>query len=206
MPDNTINDNDEVPVITKMEDTDKSSGPKVEPSNVPNPEEMVQVKAGSLTRILERLDTQDKEIGILRQSVNQGKLSEAENAQKPKELPKVYLKVFQNKIVVGWKTEKAETFSHPSNPSVPVGEVLKSRYYFIDGSDSGIIDQVDFTRTEDHVDARVLEGLSGLLNQNQQTVRLQFERLVCSPGNTELIQSFVLPLEPYEIKKDFLNP
>lgn len=213
--------NDEVPVVTSIKTGQPAAveavpfvAPPVEPaaapadSGAPKPDEdvMVSVKQGQLMRIFERLDALEKDNKILRNSVSQGKLADAENATKPKELPKAYLKVRDGKVIVAWKSERAELLTHPTNPSVPVGEVLKMSVTYADGTQSEVFDQIDFTRTEDRVIVRVSDGLEALRNSNIKTVKVICEQLITAPGNTVLIEKFVMPVEAIEIRKDYLNP
>ena len=158
-------------------------------SQVPN-ESTVTVKKDELSAILERLK-------ILEQTASQNDLEEARSKNRPAELPSAYLKVFMDKIVIGWKSERPEMVYNPMNPNSIVGEILKSKYFFFDGSDSGTKDQVLFTRAEDRVMVRILsdDGLK---------VKIRFEKLITS--NEDLKVSFKLPTEVLEIRKDFLNP
>lgn len=181
--------------------------------NIPSPElpvsvqvapESVSVPKDLLDRLIDRLDNQEKDIKILRQAASQGKLSEAEAQNRPDELPKAYLKVLMGKVVVGWRTFKAELYNHPTNPSVPIGEVLKSVYIFLDGTESDPIDQVVFTRTDDKVFVRLLDGKDALSGSSVGTVRVRFESLETT--DEELRSTFVIPEGEFEVKKSSLNP
>lgn len=173
-------------------------------SELPVAPENVSVPKDLLDRLIDRLDNQEKDIKILRQAASQGKLSEAEAQNRPDELPKAYLKVLMGKVVVGWRTFKAELFTHPTNPSVPVGEVLKSVYIFLDGTESDPIDQVVFTRTDDKVFVRLLDGKDALSGSSVGTVRVRFESLETT--DEELRNTFVMPEGEFEVKKSSLNP
>jgi hypothetical protein len=154
--------------------------------------ETVEVSKDKLDSVLERMDkleednkAKDKEIEILRDSVSRGRLEEAEDKRKEKEQPRAYLKVFMGKVVIGWKSLPQKIVYNPTT-GLPVGEVLQATYKFIDGTDSGLVDQVDFTRTEEREHVRILEKV------DNEVVRIQFE-------NPSLPQSF-------DINQVFLNP
>lgn len=151
--------------------------------------EMVQVPAGVLEKIQSELDT-------LRQAVNQNKLVEIENRNKPKELARVFLKVFMGKPVVAWKSEKNEYVYIPGQQS-PAGEILKARFFFLDGTDSGIVDQSAFTREDTRLWCSVIEDKG-------RNMVVQFNKL--ETNNEDLQRSFVMPTETIEINKNFLNP
>lgn len=176
-----------------------------------NEGQVVQLPADVLQRILGQLDAQDaliakqgQELNVLRDSVSQGKLLDAQNKNKPAEMPKAYLKVFMGKTVIGWKTEKAEMLYHPNNPNVPVGEVLKGRYFFLEGGDSDVVDQVLFTRCEDRVIVRLTNTKEELRDPNLREVTIQFEQLITS--DEELQANYQLPDKQIQINKNFLNP
>ena len=185
--------------------------PIVTPPGGINAEQNVTLPAEVLQKILGQLDRQEKQLqanaadmAILRQSVSQGKLLEAENKAKPNELPKGYLKVFMGKTVIGWKTVKAETFSHPTNPDVPVGEVLKSTYYFLEGGDSGPVDQILFTRDDDRVNVRILSTTEEMKNPFLTKVKVKFEELITN--DEDLKTSYKLPEGEIEVSLSVLNP
>lgn len=167
------------------------------------PEE-VSVPVSTLDRLMAQIDSQAKDISLLRQAVNQNKLLDVENASKPAELPKAYLKVFMGKVVVGWKMAKTEMLYHPTNPNMPVGEILKSIYYFIDGTESEPVDQVAFTRCDDKVIVRIEDGVRAIKDPDVGKVSITFESLVTT--DDDLKNSFILPSGRYEIHKNFLNP
>jgi hypothetical protein len=147
-------------------------------------EETVEVSKDKLDAILKRQDEQDKEIEILREAASRGRLEEADNKRKEKELPKVHLKVYNEKVVVGWKSSAAKIiFSQGTNQ--PIGEVLQAVYKFIDDTETEPIDQKLVNDSNERVFARIVEdrGIKAVI---------KFE----DPA---------LPQE-YEIDKSFLNP
>ena len=165
-------------------------------------EKDVKVKASVLQKILEGsermeklLEESQKKIAILEQSVSQNKPQAAQDAAKPKALPQVFFKVYDAKIVTGWKSEKAEYIYNPLTGNVS-GEVLKEKLFYQDGSESPVLDQVVLTRIEDRVFARI-EGQEG----DYLTVRA--EKLESS--NQDLLAGFALPQEPFKVHKNFIN-
>lgn len=156
------------------------------------PEETVTLKASELKAMMD-------DIRDLKGAVSAQKLEESVKSNAPKSLPTAFLKIFMEKIVVGWKSEKAELMYHPSNSNVPVGEVLKATYFFIDGTDSGVVDQILFTRAEDRVNVSIAEDLGS-------TVKVRFDEIIGSDPTLKDRLSLPKELEPYEIRKDFLNP
>jgi len=156
----------------------------------------IEVDAGLLQKILDNQEALQKDNALLRQSVSQNKLIEAENKAKPKQMPQAFLKVFMGKAVIGWKSERAEYVYSPGFSSAPVGEILKSRYYFADGTDSGVVDQVLFTRE----DARLW---GSIIEDKNASVIFKPERF--ESADQDLIKNFVMP-KSMEIRKDFLNP
>lgn len=157
----------------------------------------------TMAQVMDLLNAQAEELSTLRASVNQSKLTAVENAKKPVGLPTAYLKVLNGKVVTSWKSEKPEFLYHPNNPEVPIGEVLKATYFFIDGTNSGPIQQVEFTRNIDLVKGEILEGLKGLKDSEVQEVTLHFTEFVTT--DADLRKNFVLP-EDLKINKNYLNP
>lgn len=168
--------------------------------------QQVTIPAETLERILKQLDDNAAEMKILRQAASTSRLTQAENKNKPKELPLGYLKVLNGKTVISWKSAKAETLRHPQNPDMVVGEVLKAVYYFLEGGDSGIVDQVDFTRCEDRVTFRFLDGKDVLKTPGLKEVRVKCESLITSDGNDELKASYKVPAQEFNININFINP
>jgi len=150
--------------------------------------EMVEVSKDKLDAILQKQAEQDKEIEILRDSVSRGRLEQAEDKRKDKELPRAYLKVFMGKVVIGWKSA-AQKIVHNPTTGLPVGEVLQATYQFIDGTDSGVVDQVEFTRTEEREFVRIVDNYDG----KGEVCKVQFE-------NT------AIKSKPFDINRVFLNP
>jgi hypothetical protein len=157
----------------------------------------------TLATILARMAAQDDEIATLRKTVSQNDLAAVEKAKKPMGLPVAYLKVLNGKVVVSSKSEKPQILYNPSNPEVAVGEILKARYFFLDGTDSGPIDQVEFTRTTDKLEGTILEGLKGIKDSDMKEVTLHFTKLITT--DEDLAKSFVMPAD-LKINKNFLNP
>lgn len=183
---------DEVPPVTPMEQ-----------SATPAP---VSVDQATMKLILDRMEAQDKEIETLRASVSQNKLAEVEKNKKKVGLPTAKLKLFNNKVVVGWKADRTVKpyIFNPTNPEVVVGEQLKTTVLYIDGTDSGLIDQREFTEAKtDSVVGEVKEGLKALLDSEVEEVTLHFVEVISV--DEDFKKAFVMPAD-YKINKKFLNP
>lgn len=161
------------------------------------------IDAVMLENILRRLEAQDDEIATLRASVSQNKLEAVEKSKKPAGLPVAYLKVLDGKVVTSWKSEKPQYIYNPANPEVPIGEILKARYFFLDGGDTGPIDQTEFVRSVDKIEASILEGDRGLKDPEVKELTLRFTKLITT--DEDLAARFVLPAD-LKINKNFLNP
>ena len=83
-----------------------------------------------------------------------------------------------------------------------IGEILKAIYFFIDGTNSGVIDQVEFTRATDKVIADVVEGWKAIKDSEVKEVTLHFKELITT--DEDLKAKFVMPAD-YKINKNFLN-
>ena len=177
-----IVENDDIPNSVKFS-TEEDKKEVVEDKDI-------TIKQSELDEILKRVST-------LEQATSSSALEEVRNRNKGLKNPTAFLKVLTGKVVIGWKSEPAVLAYNPMNPNSVIGEVLKSKYYFLDGSDSGIIDQVLFTRTEDKV---IVE----ILSDNGTHVKVRFIELVTS--DIDLFGKFQLPKEILEIRKDYLNP
>lgn len=147
--------------------------PQTPPAAAEQPKVM-EVPIEKMQGILDRLDkletekkSQAEEIAVLNQTVSKTRLDEAKANLDVDKRPRVHFKVIDGKVVIGWKTDKNEIIFNPSS-NLPVGEVLKSTFYFADGTDSGSIDQIKLTRSTEQVHARVIEDLG-------DTAMLEFE-------------------------------
>lgn len=137
-----------------------------------NPQEgtpaTMEVPVDKIDEILKRVDSLEsanKELArsneALRSVVSSTRLQEEEDKQGKDERPRVHFRLLDGKAVVGWPEsigpeKKNELIFNPSTNS-PVGEILKSVYYFADGTKSELIDQIRFTRSTDVAYARVVE-------------------------------------------------
>jgi hypothetical protein len=161
--------------------------------------ETVEVSKEKLDAVLDRIDKLEKDNEILRDSVSRGRLEEAEDKRKEKEQPRAYLKVFMGKVVIGWKSSPQKIVYNPTT-GLPVGEVLQATYKFIDGTDSGLADQVDFTRTEEREHVRIMS--SRIIQEYSEVQRKMIDVILY----TVKFENPTLPQEPFEIKEYFLNP
>jgi hypothetical protein len=178
----------EVPAVTPMETKPAPVIPTVDPE--------------LFAQMMARMTALENRNTVLEQAVSKNDLLAAQAKNKPAATPSAYLKVLNGKIVVSWKSEKPEMFYNPSNPEVVVGEALKAKYFFIDGTDSGIINQTDFTRTGDKVLADVVEGWKAIKDVEVKEVTLHFRELITT--DEDLKAKFVMPAD-YKINKNFLN-
>lgn len=188
--------NDKPPVFDEPEVTTMETPPaKVSPAISPE----------VLANIMALLESQGEELKTLRNSVNANKLAEVEKSKKPVGPPTVHLKILNGKPVIKWaadKTIKPYTY-HPTNPEVVVGETLKTTAYFIDGTNSGLIDQREFTDAKtDRLVGEVKEGLKGLLDPEVKEVTLHFIKVISI--DQEFIDNFVMPAD-IKINKLYLN-
>lgn len=123
----------------------------------------MEVPVDKMQAIVDRLDSLEKSNAALREIASETRLKEAEESQGQDMRPRVHFKVLDGKVVVGWpetigEEKKSEIIFNPST-NMPVGEILKSVYYFSDGSKTDLIDQIRFTRATDLAFARVVEDL-----------------------------------------------
>lgn len=140
------NNNEELPTVTTPEKPKKTV--------VEEKPKQILVDSEKLDNVLDRLEKQDKELEILRKSVNQNTYNMAKEAQSGKKNLRCYLKVYtdaeHNKhLIIGWKASPDNRIVYSPSDGRPVGEVLKAVFFFKDGGDSGEIDQVAFTRITD---------------------------------------------------------
>ena len=178
----------EEPVVTPMETKPAPVIPTVDPE--------------LFAQMMARMTALENRNSILEQAVSKNDLLAAQAKNKPAATPTAYLKVLNGKVVVSWKSEKAQYLFNPSNPEAAIGEILKATYFFIDGTNSGVIDQVEFTRTGDKVIADVVEGWKAIKDSEVKEVTLHFKELITT--DEDLKAKFVMPPD-YKINKNFLN-
>lgn len=172
----------------------------MEPTPVP------VIDKATVDNILALLEAQGEELKTLRASVSQNKLAEIEKSKKKVGLPTAKLKLFNNKVVVGWKADRTVKpyIFNPTNPEVVVGEQLKTTVFYIDGTDSGLIDQREFTEAKtDSVVGEVKEGLKALIDPEIEEVTLHFTEVISV--DEDFKKTFVFPTD-FKINKKFLNP
>lgn len=192
--------------MTDQEKNQGSTASAATPSTVgtPNPapeqpkqEETIQVPVSKLQAMFDkleglegRLDAKDKEIAVLNETVSKQRLDETKARLDMDKRKRVHFKKLNGKVVIGWpetvgEDKKNEWIFSPSNPTSPVGEILKCRYYLLDGTKSDMVDQIQLSRSTEQVFARVLEDLGDY-------AVVQFEDESVSK-------------EPLKIHKKFLN-
>ena len=153
-------------------------------------------------QMMARMTALENRNSILEQAVSKNDLKAAQDKNKPAATPSAYLKVLTGKVVVAWKSEKAQYLFNPSNPEAAIGEILKATYFFIDGTNSGPIDQVEFTRCTDKVLADVVEDWKAIKDSETKEVTLHFRELITT--DEDLKAKFVMPAD-LKINKNFLN-
>lgn len=141
----------------KIDDTTMSVPPVMEV-----PVDKMQSMLDRMDSMEKRLTAKDSEIAALNQTVSQTRLQEAKANIDVDKRKRVHFKKVRGKVVIGWpesvgEDKKNELIYSPLNPSSPIGELLKCRYYFIDGTKSDLIDQVELTRSSEEVFARIVE-------------------------------------------------
>lgn len=196
----TVKGKTESPAAVKDDLEMMTEGGGVEPVVVENPtapavevgkpvaEGMVAVPAAEWKKVQETLE-------ILRESSNQGKLTQAENKRKPKELPRAYLKVYDGHIIVSWKSSKSDLIYAPNNPTTAIGEILKAEYFYFEGGSTGVIDQVYVNREEDRVWIRIKK-------KEGKKLVVEFESGTSEFGKPLPVTSG----QEFEIDMDFINP
>lgn len=121
----------------------------------------VEISVDKMQAVLDRLDGLEKSNAALRETVSSTRLREAEEKQGTDMRPRVHFKKLQGKVVIGWPDKlgdekKSEIIFNPTNNN-PVGEVLKCVYYLHDGTKTALIDQIEFTKSNELEFARVIE-------------------------------------------------
>ena len=155
----------------KVEVELKQDGTPISANGVPlNVPPVMEVPVDKMQSMLDRMDAMDKrltekdsEIAALNATVYQTRLQEAKANIDVDKRPRVHFKKVRGKVVIGWpetvgEDKKNELIYSPNNPSSPIGELLKCRYYYIDGTKSDLIDQVELTRSSEEVFARIVEN------------------------------------------------
>lgn len=135
---------------------------KVEEESYPQPEPAtMEVPVDKMQEVLDRVAELEKSNQALRETVSSTRLQEAEEKQGEDKRPRVHFKIMDGKVVIGWPEtvgpeKKNELIFNPSTNS-PVGEILKSVYYYADGTKSELIDQIRFVRAQDVAYARLVQ-------------------------------------------------
>lgn len=169
-----------------------------EPTPAPAPqEESVAVPLSKLQALFDKVDgfekalvIKDQEIAALNESVSSQRLAEARAKGDLDKRPRVHFKKLDGKVVIGWPETIGEdkknewVFSH-LNPTVPVGEILKCRYYLLGGEKTEMIDQIHLSKSTQMEFARIIED--------------QGEFAVVKFENEEVFK------EPLKVHKKFLN-
>jgi len=147
----------------------------------------VTVSVDQMQSVLDRMDELEKSNKALREIASSTRLQEAEDGQTVDKRPRIHFKLMDGKPIIGWpekagEEKKSEIIFNP-NTNSPMGEILKSVYYFVDGTKTDLIDQLKFTRLTDITYARVVEDLgdSGLV---------EFEDPSILPNRIEINKKF----------------
>lgn len=176
--------------LENLPDEEPKVSPVITPAAAPASEGTVSVPASEWKKVLETLE-------VLKEASNQNKLLDAEQKRKPKEFPRAFLKVFKGKVVTSWKSGPAELIYSQVNPGQVVGEKLQAEYCFIDGTTSGMVDQVLFTREEDRAWVRIKKK-----EKDSPKLTVEFES-----GTSALGQQLDVKVgDQIEIDMSFINP
>lgn len=148
----------------------------------------VEVKESQLAAVLEMVEKQSKEIETLKSTVSSVRYKEAEERLGKDNRSRVHFKVLRGNVVVGWPDKgspdkRNELLVNPTN-NLPVGEILKSKYYFVDGTESDMIDQVEFVRSSDLEYARITQD-------HGETVEVEFENKGIVPNTITVNKKFL---------------
>lgn len=129
---------------------------------------VIEVPVDKLQGIMDRMDgfdaqlkAKDAEIEALNQTVSSTRLAEAKANMDVDKRGRVHFKKIDGKTVIGWPSAPSEKIKNEIvfNPAtnLPMGEILKSVYYFADGTESEMVDQIKLTRSTDRAHARILQ-------------------------------------------------
>lgn len=163
----------------------------------------IAVDADVLQRILDNQKIQADTIDTLTKAVSANKLAQVVNSKKPKELPRMFLKVFRGKVVTGWRTA-ASRYIYGTSGTAPIAEVLQSIYHFSDGSETEPLDQVEFTHEDTRLWCRLQEGIKAIQDPDVRMYTLIAEQLETS--DEVLRNEFVMPTDAISIDRNFVNP
>lgn len=128
----------------------------------------VEIPVDKLQSVMDRLDSieadnksKDAQIEALNQTVSATRLAEAKANLDVDKRPRVHFKKIDGKTVIGWPSGPSDKIKNEivfnPNTNMPMGEILKSVYYFADGTESELIDQIRLTRSTDRAYARVTQ-------------------------------------------------
>lgn len=122
---------------------------------------VVEVPVDKLQSIMDKMDEQAKQIEALNQTVSSTRLAEAKANMDVDKRGRVHFKKIDGKTVIGWPAAPSDKIKNEIvfNPAtnLPMGEILKSVYYFADGTESEMIDQIKLTRSTERSHARILQ-------------------------------------------------
>lgn len=134
--------------------TPEESFPQEQPTTM-------EVPVDKMQEVLDRVAELEKSNQALRETVSSTRLQEAEEKQDKDRRPRVHFKIMDGKVVIGWPEsvgpEKRNELIFNPNTNSPMGEILKSVYYYADGTKSELIDQIRFIRATDVAYARVVK-------------------------------------------------
>ena len=177
----------------KKDTNTPSTGGNTGEGTPPKKKNTVEVDADVLKKIMDDQATMQGQIAtltednkILEDSVSQSRLDEAKGKRKVKALPRAHLKRLEGKLIISWESYPGNKVVKNSSTGRVVGEILKGKYHFLGGGDTGFIDQTTFTDSNDLVYVRIKRDLG-------EKVVVEFED---KKVYAELL----------EIHKDFINP
>lgn len=158
-------------------------------SDTSESEPIVEVKASQLESILDQLKTLKESNDALEKTVSKTRLDEAKAESGFDKRSRVHFKVMEGKVIIGWPSgvgpdKKNEIIFNPAT-NMPIGEIVKSVYYFADDTKTELIDQIRFVRLTELAFARVV-------SEDEEYGLLDFEDKALVP-------------EPIKIHKRFWN-
>lgn len=172
----------------KQPDSQEQEPQKAEkPKTMTLPVKTIEAMLARLESIEKAREEDQKKIKILESVASETRLKEARVNLDEDKRQRVHFKKIDNKVVIGWPEGVGEDKVNEivfNNEGRPVGELLKCRFSFLDGTKSELIDQYNLTRSNDYVFARILEDKGNY-------VTLEFEDKSISDKVIEVHKKFL---------------
>jgi len=161
--------------------------PQQKPETMTLPVKTIEAMLARLESIEKAREEDQKKIKILESVASETRLKEARVNLDEDKRQRVHFKKIDNKVVIGWPEGVGEDKVNEivfNNEGRPVGELLKCRFSFLDGTKSELIDQYNLTRSNDYAYARVLDDKGNF-------VILEFEDKSISDKTIEVHKKFL---------------